>query len=221
MTTMRSSVASCVMALSLLGLHGSAVAFELPFWHGYKRFLSEIILPAGQPSRSSASSASMGASEARRKAIRYSSDETPTAPADPVPPPVEDSGDAAMFPRAPGPATENRLRARDRLNGTQGGNQVQLAPITAEPGTPEARRENMNRNLDKAQGYSSGNTSRGGKAGTFISLGTAVGVTGPDGVLVVSCDATNNAAGRIGNDDGPGGTFDVVLNGKLVRARCK
>jgi hypothetical protein len=218
MTFMRSSVARCVVALSLVLLHGHVLAFEFPFWHGYKRFSSEIIMPSIEPSRSSAS---VGASEARRKARRSAADEVTVTPAEPVSPPPEEVGDPAMFPRPPAAATDNRLRARDRMNGNLGGSSVQLAPITAEPGTPEARRENMNRNIDKAQGYSGGTSARGGKSGTFISLGTAVGVAGPDGVLVVSCDATNNAAGRIGNDDGPGGSFDVVLNGKLVRARCK
>jgi hypothetical protein len=219
MSFMRRSVASCVMALTLLLLHGQVLAFELPFWQGYKRFLSEIIMPSGELSRSSTS---VGASEARRKARRAVSEDVATeTPVEPVPPISDESTDAAMFPRPPAPATENRLRARDRLNGNMGGTQVQLTPITADPGTPEARRENMNRNIDKAQAYSGSNGTRAGKSGTFISLGTAVGVAGPDGVLVVSCDATNNAAGRIGNDDGPGGTFDVVMGGKLVRARCK
>lgn len=221
MTTSRNSVASWVIASAMLLLHGTSAAFELPFWNSFKRFRSEIILPQSEPSKSRSS---VNARNTRTKAQRYIAEETdatPPAPADGTLPPPDERGEAAMFPRAPSAASESRLRARDRMNGTQSGVVMQLAPVSAEPGSAEARHENVTRNIEKAQGYSGGGSARGGKAGTFISLGTAVGVPGPDGVLVVSCDATNNAAGRIGSDEAPGNAFDVVVNGKLVRARCK
>lgn len=207
------------MALMMLCWQGSAGAWELPSLRGSMRFLSEIILPVGEVSRSTASSS---ASDARRKARKAVSNDDAPPPADPVLTPDGDAAEGVLLQRPSSGATDHRLRARARLQGAEQGDiPLQVAPIVAEPGSAEARRENMSRNIEKAQGYSGGGSGRGGKAGTFVSVGTAVGVPGPDGVLVVSCDTTSNAAGRIGNDDVSGSTFNLVLNGKLVRARCK
>jgi len=204
--------------MAIFLLHGTAHAFDFSFWNSVKRFHSEIILPQSEPQKSSSS---RNAKDSRRKAQRYIVEEPAAVPTESEMPIPEERSDAAMFPRAPSAASESRLRARERMNGTQPGVLLQLAPVATEPGSAEARHENVTRNIEKAQGYSGGNGTRGGKAGTYISLGTSVGVPGPDGVLVISCDPTNNSAGRIGNDDGPGSAFDLVLNGKVVRARCK
>lgn len=196
---------------------GYACAVMPSFWSSGFNVLSEIIVPLGESSRGGSSS---NASESRKKA-RAAVEKTENPPVEGVI--VElDEPDGILSRARVGVPTDNRAKA---LNYSNGGDVVRVptlrSPIEAAPGSIEASRANLERNRDKAHRYSDGGLSAAGKAGTFVKIGTEMGIVGSDGVIVVTCDATNNTAGRIGDDTQSDNFFNVVVNGKIVKARCK
>jgi hypothetical protein len=196
---------------------GQACAVMPSFWSSGFRVLSEIIVPLGGSSKGSSSS---NASEPRKKA-RAALEKTENPTVEGVIVELEEPEGILSRARV-GVPTDNRAKALNYLNGSEGGRvQMVRPPIEAAPGTIEATRSNLERNRDKAHRYSEDGSSAAGKTGTFVKIGTEVGVVGSDGVIVVTCESTNNTAGRIGDDTQSGNYFSVVVNGKLAKARCK
>lgn len=197
---------------------GNACAVTMPsFWSSGIRILGEIIVPLGGNSKGSSSS---NASESRKKA-RAAVDKADNQPIEGVI--VEAEEPEGILSRARvGVPTDNRAKALNYSNGGDGGRLPTIrSPMDAAPGSIEASRANLERNRERAQRYSDGAVSAAGKTGTFVKIGTEVGVVDAEGVIVVTCDATNNTAGRIGDDTQSGNFFSVVVNGKLAKARCK
>lgn len=185
-------------------------------WKGWK-FSSEIIVPVGGATRGTASSAS----EARKKARASVVEPAPPLPATIIAEPVEEE-DGVLSRPSRGMPTDNRARALDYSRGLDPDRPaVIVVPGEPAPGSMESTREGVERNLGRARQYSEGATGSGAKAGTYVKIGTAVGVVGKDGVVVMVCDETNNTAGRIGDDTQSGNMFNVVINGKVAKARCK
>lgn len=132
-------------------------------------------------------------------------------------------------------ATDNRSRARKFLsnNGqptTQSDPQVPLASVPGNLGagagaatapsqqTGAARAESA---AAKARRYANGADAGLLRTGTYVRLGTAIGMAGADGVLEFNCSDTDNIAGRVGDAIQPGQIFTVVLSGRPMKARCK
>jgi len=139
---------------------------------------------------------------------------------------VPEDEEGFLSPPTVGAPPDNRAKARDYLRGPDSGSPatVLIVPDNAPAGAETDRGNSLERNRAKARRYSDGDASGGGsvgKPGTYIKIGTSVGVVGPDGVVDFVCDETNNVAGRIGDDTQSGNVFAIVVNGKLAKARCK
>ena len=195
--------ASATGVLSLLG--GFKLASEL------------LVAPLGGAVRGSSSSAT----ENRKKA-RAAAKDTPPPVAENIILVVPEEEVGVITPSRVGSPTDNRAKARDYLSGTDSGNSANVRILNdAVPDGSETNQNSLERNRAKARRYSDGSSSSGSKAGTFVKIGTSVGVVGPDGVIVLVCDDTNNIAGHIGDDTQSGNVFAIVVNGKLAKARCK
>lgn len=199
----------------LAGYVGNAGATEEVSWPKNYKLAGEIVVV---PSGSAASSAT-GASESARKARSSRNDPSVPAVTAIVIMPEEEEG--VLSPSGVGAPPDNRAKARSYSRGSDSGapGTVLILPDNAPDGTGTAR-DSLERNRSKARRYSDGETGVG-KAGTYVKIGTSVGVVGSDGVIVFVCDETNNVAGRIGDDTQTGNVFAVVVNGKMAKARCK
>ncbi|MDP2785172.1 MAG: hypothetical protein Q8O38_11360 [Sulfurimicrobium sp.] len=187
------------------------------FWSGGVKLAGEIVVvPSGGAAKSSAA----GASESRKKA--RSSRNDPSAPAATAIVIVPEEEEGVLSPSGMGAPPDNRAKARDYSRDSDSGSPATVLklPDNAPDGT-ETARDSLEKNRSKARRYSEGDTGNGGKAGTYVKIGTSVGVVGSDGVVVFVCDDTNNTAGHIGDDTRSGNVFSIVINGNLVKARCK
>lgn len=130
--------------------------------------------------------------------------------------------DDVMAPRGVGQPPDNRSKARDyiRDNGPSG-HSPGVILLEKPAGNAESSRSNLDRTMNKARSYTDKNHVGGSKPGTTVQYGSAVGVVGADGVIVFACGDINNSAGRIGDDSQSGNLLSVVINGKLVPARCR
>ncbi len=184
-------------------------------WLGNFKFASEIVVtPLGGSTQGSAS----GASRNRQKA--QSAAHVGTAPTPVMI--VTEEEDGVLTPAQMGAPADNRDKARSYSRETGAGHPATLQIITdnAVDGTDSAR-DNLERNRNKARRYAEGASGSNTKAGTYIKVGPSTGVVGADGVVVFACEETNNIAGRIGDDTQSGNLFSVVVNGKMIKARCK
>ena len=200
---------------------GNAGAAEEVFWPAGVKLAGEIVVvPSGGAARNSAT----GASESRKKARSSRNDPSATTTTTIIVVPEEEEG--VLSPSGMGAPPDNRAKARDYSRGSDSGSPatVLILPDNAPDGT-ETARDSLEKNRSKARRYSEGDTGNGGgnggKAGTYVKVGTSVGVVGPDGVVIFVCDDTNNIAGHIGDDTRSGNVFSIVINGNLVKARCK
>ena len=205
----------------LAGYGGIVGAAEEALWPESGKLAGEIIVA---PSGGAAKSSAAGASESRMKARSSRSD--PSAPAVTTIIIVPEDEEGFLSPPTVGAPPDNRAKARDYLRGPDSGSPatVLIVPDNAPAGAETDRGNSLERNRAKARRYSDGDASGGGsvgKPGTYIKIGTSVGVVGPDGVVDFVCDETNNVAGRIGDDTQSGNVFAIVVNGKLAKARCK
>lgn len=180
-------------------------------------FAGEIVVSPTTSSRSGA----VPAASSREKARSYLDDKDSPAPTILVLPEEEDGG--VLSPRGMGVPQDNRSKARDYIRDSDSGLPTAvIIPTDQAPGTDSSRRQNTERNLGKARGYlDGGGAGSGSKAGTYVQLGTSVGVVGSDGVIVFDCSVTSNTAGRIGEDLHSGSEFVVVIGGKKQKARCR
>jgi len=200
----------------LAGYMGNAGAAEEVFWSESFKLAGEIVVvPSSVPTKGSAT----GASESARKA--RSSRNDPSVPAVTTIVIVPEEEEGVLSPSGVGAPPDNRAKARGYSRGSDSGapGTVLILPDNAPDGAGTTR-DNLERNRGKARRYSDGETAAG-KAGTYVKIGTSVGVVGSDGVVVFVCDETNNVAGRIGEDTQSGNVFVVVINGKMAKARCK
>ncbi|MCF8211067.1 MAG: hypothetical protein K9K38_16940 [Rhodoferax sp.] len=192
-------------------------ASEISLWFKVPKFSSEIVLPGSSPSGSSHSATN--ATEARKKARESVTDRLEPMQAIIIEEPDQDG--LVSRPRLGAPK-DNRSKAaaysNDKLPDRT---PFIVVPHDAPLGSVESTRDGVNKNLNKARRYTQDEYGVDVKAGTFVKIGTAMGVVGPDGVVVVLCDQISNTAGRIGDDLRSGNTFTIVINGKVNRARCK
>lgn len=203
------------MAVGSTSVH----AYGNLWWNRVTRISSEIIVPLSGSPRSNASRAT----DARKRAQSAVDEHAPAEPVVVVVPSTEE--DSLVSPARVGRPSDNRTKAAEYLRETDKDRPSPPLRVIIEntaPAAAETPRENVERNLSKARRYSDGSLGSGGsKAGTYIQNGTAVGVIGSDGIVVVVCDPGTNTAGRIGDDTQSGNYFNVVVNGKLAKARCK
>lgn len=178
-------------------------------------FAGEIVVSPPTNSRGNGTAAS------REKARSYLDDKESSPPTILVIPEDEDGG--VLSPRGMGVPQDNRSKARDYIRDADSGLPAAvIVPTDQAPGIDSSKRQNIERNLGKARSYlDGGGTGSGSKAGTYVQMGTSVGIIGSDGVVVFDCSDTSNTAGRIGEDLQPGSEFIVVINGKKQKARCR
>ena len=94
-----------------------------------------------------------------------------------------------------------------------------LPESVIEPG--DASKKVLETNVSKARSYSDASTSNKSQKGTHIKIGTSTGVLGSDGIMVLDCGDTNNTSGHIGDDTYSGSYFNIYVNGKPAKARCR
>ena len=182
------------------------------------KFSSEIVVPLAGASKSNATSAA----ESRRKARSAASDAPPviSSPVIVIAPEPEEEG--VLSPSRMSSPADNRTKAKEYSRGLTPSNGTTVQLLTDTPSdTLDANQSNLEKNRNKARQYADGGIGSGAKPGTYIKLGTSTGVIGKDGVVVFVCEETNNTVGRIGDDTQSGNIFSVLVNGKLVKARCK
>lgn len=201
----------------LAGCGGNAGAATEVFWPEGVKLAGEIVVaPSGGAAKNNATSAS----ESRMKARATRNDSSAPATTTIVIVPEEEEG--VLSPSGMSAPPDNRTKARGYSRGTDSGNPatVLILPENTSDGAGTAR-ESLEKNRSKAHRYSEGEASGSGRTGTYVKIGTSVGIVGSDGVVVFACDETNNIAGRIGDDTQPGNVFFVIINGKQAKARCK
>jgi hypothetical protein len=213
MAFMRTSAFLLMLACGV----GNASANSLLSWFGHFKFASEIVVPLGGAAKSSATSAS----ESRKKARSSVNEASPPVSTTIILAPEADE-EGVLAPSRMGVPADNRAKARDYSRGLDPANAatVQILIDNTEDGS-DTNQRSLEKNRNKARRYSDSVSGSGSKPGTYVKIGTSVGVVGPDGVVVFVCDDTNNIAGRIGDDTQSGNFFSVVVNGKQVKARCK
>ena len=186
-------------------------------WLGGFKLASEIVVtPWGGNTKGS----STGASTSRQKA-QAAANPGAAPPSTQIVIETDDEDGVLSRPRTGAP-TDNRDKARNYSRGSDAGSPATIRILTdnTAEGT-DTNRDSLEKNRSKARRYAEGASDNSGKAGTFIKIGPATGVMGVDGVVMFSCDDTNNIAGRIGDDSQPGNVFAIVVNGKMIKARCK
>lgn len=117
--------------------------------------------------------------------------------------------------------SSSSIRMRDTHRSNTSNSTPPVVIIYPETSSNDNSRLNLERNLNKSRQYSESPSYSHEKAGTHIKNGTSVGVMGSDGVLVFNCEKTNNTMGRIGDDSLPGSIFNISVNNKTLKARCK
>ena len=187
---------------------------EVIWSEGFKLAGEIVVVPSGSAEKSTAT----GASESRKKARSI---RTPAVSATQTNIIVPEEEEGVLAPSGVAAPVDNRSKARDYSRGTDSTNSTTILVLPDGSNAETARENSLERNMNKARRYSDDGSGRKGQKGTFIKIGTAVGVMGSDGVVVYVCDDTNNAAGRIGDDTQAGNVFTVMVGGKPVKARCK
>lgn len=199
----------------LVGSAGNASATEEFAWsEGFKLAGEIVVTPSGDAVKNTATSAS----DSRKKA-RAARDPSAQKTQIIIIAPEEEEG--VLSPSGIAAPPDNRARARDYSRGVDSTSPATIVILPDGSSTETDRENSLARNRSKARQYSEEGAGRKGQKGTFVKIGTAVGVMGSDGVVVYVCDDTNNAAGRIGDDTQPGNVFTVMVGGKPVKARCK
>lgn len=166
--------------------------------------LAEIVVPAqpdnGQKTRKSAAEA-----RGKAKAYQESGSGSPTILIVP-----EEEEEGLLGPRRlpESGASQNRAKARQYQQG-DGAVQVPV-PMTRDSGAPGATTaERASENRARARSY--------------VSTDNAVVIEriGSDGIPIVSCGKpAGNVAGRIGDDEQPGGVFFIIRDNKKFKVRC-
>lgn len=184
--------------------------------------LAEIVLP-GSGNNNSISRSKDAASDARQKAKEAVS-ETPTTSLKELQNLISaQEEDGYMLPGRSSAPPDNRARAKEYIQNEAEKNKL---IIITQPGSESSGDENFNKdnaskNVNKAKRYLQDQLDEPVNTGKFYQYGTATGVMGADGVIVMTCDGVNNNAGRIGDDTQSGSVFTINIKGKAFLARCK
>lgn len=117
--------------------------------------------------------------------------------------------------------SSSSIKMRDTHRSTTSNSTSPIVIIYPENPSNDNSRLNLERNLNKSRQYSESSSYSHEKVGTHVKSGTSVGVMGADGVLVFNCEKTNNTMGRIGDDSLSGNIFNISINNKTLKARCK
>lgn len=131
-------------------------------------------------------------------------------------------GSGIFSPRIMELPQDNRSKARDYIRDKDSGTSLPAIIVPPSGSRSDSTRDAAERQRNKARGYVDGwDGATGSKPGTYVQIGTSMGVTGKDGIIVFDCAAISNVAGRIGDDLRSGSDFIVVINGKNHKARCR
>jgi hypothetical protein len=191
--------------------------------NSFKVFAGEIVLApvvnTGNTvhSQSNQTPSNVSATIQREKAAAYSGADNQQLPTIIVAPEVQ-----LLAPSSTGKPPDNRNKAKNYIKDANSASQpvTIIYPNKSSTGA-DTPRESLDKNLSKARRYSENGTTGVSKPGTFIKYGSATGVIGADGVVVFSCGDINNSAGVIGDNSQSGNSLSVVVNGKVLQARCQ
>lgn len=165
---------------------------------------------ASDPAATTEKDASRQMESAREHRTGQTSSTTPTV----IVVPEDDEG--MLSPRRSGSgAAEHSSRARTyrQIDSSSGAVMPPLSvPDASMPGVKmENASQRARDNRNRATEYRTGET----------RIGNQVAVVGKDGLPIIDCSATENAAGRIGDDTRSGSVIILIQDRNQIRVRCR